>query len=331
MSDLVTLDAVYDARDRVKDVVIRTPLVRPGRLQPPGNTGNPGRDGDRPIAVKPESLQPTGAFKLRGAYNAVAGLDPEKRRAGVVAHSSGNHGRAVAWAARAFGVPAIVVVPDDAPAVKVEGMRALGAELIFVEGEPIAPAEQVAAERGATLIRPYDAEEVIAGQGTVGVEIAEDAPDVEVVLVPVGGGGLIAGVSLAVAELCPNAKVIGVEPELAADARESLTSGERVEWTDGRARRTVADGLRSSAVGALPWEHIRRYVHEIVTVTEDEIRSAMRTLALDYRLVAEPSGAVAPAAAFHHGADLPPGRTVAVLSGGNVDPAVLADVLAPGS
>ncbi|HEX6447259.1 MAG TPA: threonine/serine dehydratase [Streptosporangiales bacterium] len=317
MSDLVSLDAVYDARDRVKDVVIHTPLVRPGR-----------QDGDRPLAVKPESLQPTGAFKLRGAYNAVAVLDPEKRRAGVVAHSSGNHGRAVAWAARAFDVPAVIVTPDDAPAVKVEGMRALGAELMFVQGEPIAMAEQVADERGATLIRPYDAEDVIAGQGTVGVEIAEDAPDVEVVLVPVGGGGLISGVALAVAELCPDAKVIGVEPELAGDARESMTSGRRVEWTDGRARRTIADGLRSSAVGALPWAHIQRYVHDIVTVTEDEIRASMRTLALDYRVVAEPSGAVAPAAAFHHDTELPSGRTVAVMSGGNVEPAVLADVLA---
>lgn len=317
MSDLVSLDAVYDARDRIKDVVIRTPLVRPGR-----------QESDRPIAVKPESLQPTGAFKLRGAFNAVASLDPETRRAGVVAHSSGNHGRAVAWAARAFGVPAIIVVPDDAPAVKVDGMRALGAELIFVPGEPIAMAEQVAAERGATLVRPYDAEDVIAGQGTVGVEIAEDAPDVGVVLVPVGGGGLISGVALAVAELCPDAKIVGVEPELAGDAKESLASGRRVEWADGRARRTIADGLRSSAVGALPWAHIQCYVHDIVTVTEDEIRAAMRTLALDYRLVAEPSGAVAPAAAFYHDAELPPGRTVAVMSGGNVEPAVLADLLA---
>jgi threo-3-hydroxy-L-aspartate ammonia-lyase len=317
VSDLVSLDAVYDARDRIRDVVIRTPLVRAGR-----------QEGDRPFAVKPESLQPTGAFKLRGAYNAVAALDPGKRRAGVVAHSSGNHGRAVAWSARAFGVPAVIVTPDDAPAVKVEGMRALGAELIFVQGEPIALAEQVAAERGATLIRPYDAEDVIAGQGTVGVEIAEDAPDVAVVLVPVGGGGLISGVALAVAELCPNAKVIGVEPELAADAKESLASGQRVEWTDGRARRTIADGLRSSAVGALPWEHIRRYVYDIVTVTEDEIRATMRTLALDYRLVPEPSGAVASAAAFHHDAELPPGRTVAIVSGGNVEPNVLADLLA---
>ncbi|MBO0827552.1 MAG: threonine/serine dehydratase [Streptosporangiales bacterium] len=315
MSDLVSLDAVYDARDRIREVVIRTPLVRPSR------------DGDRATAVKPESLQPTGAFKLRGAYNAVAALDVGRRRAGVVAHSSGNHGRAVAWAARAFGVPAVVVTPDDAPAVKVDGMRALGAELIFVAGEPIEPAEQVAAERGATLIRPYDAEAVIAGQGTVGVEIAEDAPDVEVVLVPVGGGGLISGVALAVAELCPKAKVIGVEPELAADASESLASGRLVEWTGGRARRTIADGLRSSRLGELPWAHVQRYVHEIVTVTEDEIRAAMRTLALDYRLVAEPSGAVAPAAAFHHDAELPPGRTVAIVSGGNVEPGVLAEVL----
>lgn len=316
MSDLVTLDDVRAAAERIRGSVVRTPLVRA--------SGDP-----RALALKPESLQPTGAFKARGAVNAVSAIPPERRAAGVVTHSSGNHGRALAWAAQAFGVPAVVVCPDDAPTVKIEGMRAVGAEVVLVApADRHVTADRLAAERGATLVPPYDDARVIAGQGTVGLEIAEDLPEVATVLVPIGGGGLISGVALALAELCPDAKVVGVEPELAADAAESVATGRRVTWDADAVRRTVADGVRLPVVGELTWEHIRRYVHEVVTVSEDEIRSAMRELALTYRLVAEPSGAVAPAAALFH-ADVLPGPVVAVVSGGNVDPALLAQVLRP--
>lgn len=317
MPDLVTLDDVRAAAERIRGAVVRTPLVRA--------SGDP-----RALALKPESLQPTGAFKARGAVNAVASIPQDRRTAGVVTHSSGNHGRALAWAAQAFGMPAVVVCPEDAPAVKVDGMRAVGAEVVFVHpADRHEVADRLVAERGATLVPPYDHPWVIAGQGTAGLEIAEDLPDAAVVLVPIGGGGLISGISLALAELCPDVKVIGVEPELGADAAESLATGRRVTWDVDAVRRTVADGVRLPVVGELTWEHIRRYVHEVVTVSEDEIRSAMRELALTYRVVAEPSGAVAPAAALFHAAALPPGPVVAVVSGGNVDPALLAGVLRP--
>lgn len=320
MTYLLSLDDVRAAAKRLLGVAVRTPLVP-----------WPASDPDRPVAFKPESLQPIGAFKLRGAYNAVAVLPDERRAAGVVTHSSGNHGRALAWAARQFGIQACVVVPEGTPAVKLDGMRALGAEVREVPAPDRAvAAERLAVERGATLVPPFDCVEVIAGQGTVGLEIAEDAPDVDVVLVPVSGGGLIAGIALAISSLCPGAAVIGVEPELAADAAESFAAGHRVQWDTDRTWRTAADGLRVPQLGELTWPYIQAHVHGFVTVTEDEIRAAMRDLALGSRLVAEPSGAVAPAAALYRAAELPPGRTVAVISGGNLEPRLLAEVVSAG-
>lgn len=317
MPDLVSIDDVRAAAKRLSGVAVRTPLVPWPR---PGD--------DRELAIKPESLQPTGAFKLRGAYNAIASLTDEQRAAGVVTHSSGNHGRAVAWAARTFGVRACVVVPDSAPAVKVEGIRAFGGEVVPV---PVAQRHDrvaaIAAESGATVVPPYDHPAVIAGQGTVGLEIVDDAPDVAAVLVPVSGGGLVSGIALAVAATSPGAKVIGVEPELAADVAESFAAGRRVSWDEQRTGRTAADGLRVPQVGELTWPHIRAYVHDVLTVTEDEITAAVRELALGARLVAEPSGAVAPAAALYRAADLPAGKIVAVLSGGNASPEPLAEAI----
>lgn len=316
MPDLVSIDDVRAAAKRLSGIAVRTPLVPWPRPD------------DRDIAIKPESLQPTGAFKLRGAYNAVASLTDAERAAGVVTHSSGNHGRAVAWAARAFGVRATVVVPDNAPTVKVDGIRAFGGEVVAVPvAERHARVEAIAAESGATVVPPYEHPAVIAGQGTVGLEIAEDASDVAAVLVPVSGGGLIAGVALAIAATCPGAKVIGVEPELAADAAESFAAGQRVTWDEQRTGRTAADGLRVPVVGELTWQHIRAYVHDVLTVTEDEMVAAMRELALGARLVAEPSGAVAPAAALYRAAELPAGKVVAVLSGGNASPEALVQAI----
>jgi threonine dehydratase len=268
-----------------------------------------------------------GAFKVRGAANALAALPSEVRARGVVTHSSGNHAQALAYAARTFGVPVTVVMPDVAPPLKIDATRALGAEVILVP-----PAEResrtavLVAERGLTLVPPYDHPDVIAGQGTVGLEIVEDLPGVATVLVPVGGGGLASGVATAVKALAPGAAVIGVEPALAADAADSLAAGELRTWTTEERYRTVADGLRTT-LSALTFAHLRERLDRIVTVSEDEILATVPELARRARIVAEPSGAVAPAAYLYHRDGLPPGPTVAVVSGGNIDPALLARLL----
>jgi threonine dehydratase len=241
-----------------------------------------------------------------------------------VTHSSGNHGQALAYAARAAGIPCTVVVPEGAPAVKVDRIRTLGAEVLLVPPpRRLAEAERVAAESGATLVPPFDDRRIIAGQGTVGLEIIEDLPEVDVVLVPVGGGGLSSGVATAVRALRPSTAVIGVEPLLAADAQESLAAGEVVVWDTSRTYRTSADGLRTQ-LSELTLAHLRERLDAIVTVTEEEIAATMGRLVREARLVVEPSGAVAAAARLFHRAALPSGRTVAVVTGGNVDPAVLA-------
>lgn len=279
-----------------------------------------------PLGLKLENLQPTGAFKLRGATVAVARLDAATRSRGVVTHSSGNHAQALAWAARAAGVPATIVIPHGAAASKVAATSALGALVVRADAaDRAAAADRVVAETGGALVPPYDHPDVIAGQGTVGLEIWQDCPDVEVVLVPISGGGLISGIAAAVAHR--GVRVVGVEPELAADAAASLRTGVLTAWPPEQVARTAADGLRVTQLGALPWEHVRTLVHDIVTVTEEEIADAARRLALRARVVAEPSGAVSTAAWLHHRAELPVGRTVAVVSGGNADPGRLASVL----
>jgi threonine dehydratase len=313
---LVTLAEIRAAARTIAGVAVRTPLL-------PAPWAGPG------FAIKAENLQVVGAFKIRGAYHAIAGLPPAERARGVTASSSGNHAQAVAYAARAFGVPAVIVIPEGAAPGKVAATRALGAEVVRVPPpDRDTAAAAIAAERGLALIPPYDDARVIAGQATVGLEIVEDDPDVDLVLVPISGGGLISGVATAVKALRPAARVIGVEPALAADTAESLRRGERVAWSTDQTYRTVADALRATSPGRLPWEHIRAYVDDVVTVTEEEILAAMRRLALQARLVAEPAGAVATAAHLFHGEALPPGRRVALLSGGNVAPELLAAVLA---
>jgi threonine dehydratase len=302
-------------------VALHTPLVPCPR----------GED-DRTLYIKAESLQPTGAFKLRGAYNKISSLSPEERRRGVVAHSSGNHAQAVAYAARSLGVRAVIVMPRGASRVKLDATAAFGGEIVLVgddSAERVSRAEELAAEHGYVPVPPYDDETLIAGQGTVGLEILDDLPEVEAVLVPVSGGGLISGVAAALKLSRPDIRVIGVEPELAADARASLRSGELVELSAEQVARTIADGLRVRKLGDAPFEHVRAFVDDIITVSEDEIVAAMRRLALRVRLVAEPSGAVPFAAYLFHQDELPPTRlNVAVLSGGNVEPHLLASVLA---
>lgn len=305
-------------------MAVRTPLIP-----------CPGGDGRRSLFFKPESLQPTGAFKLRGAYNKISSLGDEERARGVVAHSSGNHARAVAYAARALGVKATIVMPRAAPKGKLDATAALGPELVLVgpdSGERARKAEELAAEHGYVPVPPYDDEVLIAGQGTVGVEILDDLPDVDTVLVPVSGGGLISGVAAAIKQTRPGVRVVGVEPELAADARESLKTGRLVEFPAEKAGSTIADGLRVRKLGDAPFEHVLAFVDDIIAVTEEEILDAMRRLALRAHLVAEPSGAVTFAAHLFHGNELPEGRlSVAVVSGGNVEPDLLARVIAGGS
>ncbi len=279
------------------------------------------------LYLKPENLQPIGAFKLRGAYNKIASLTDEERARGVITYSSGNHAQGVAYAARALGTKAVIVMPRNAPAIKREATAALGAEIVFVG--PSGPerqikAEELAAEHGYVIVPPYDDEKIIAGQGTAGLEILEDLPDVDLVLVPVGGGGLISGISTAIKLSKPSTKVVGVEPELAGDAQASLRAGEIVKFPPEQVLQTCADGLRAQYIGTMTFEHIRRYVDDIVTVSEDQIMQAARLLAQNPKTVAEPSGAVATAAWLFHRDSLPLSNfTVAVISGGNIDPALL--------
>jgi threonine dehydratase len=277
--------------------------------------------------IKAEGFQAIGAFKVRGAANALAELDESARANGVVAYSSGNHAQAVAHAARAAGIPAVIVIDDTAPSTKIEATRQLGAEVVLVPlAERQRVAEDLARTRDAALIPPFDHPSVIAGQGTIGLEIAEDLPDVDLVLVPVSGGGLVSGIAVAIKALCPNAKVFGVEPELAGDAAASYEAGHLVRWPSSERVRTIADGLRAEP-SELTFAHFQARLDGILTVTEDQIRHAIKTLALRSGLVAEPAGAVATAAFIFRHQDLPAGRTVAVLSGRNVDQDLFAEVM----
>ncbi len=312
--DLVTIDAIRAAAATLRGITIRTPLVPFG---PPGERA----------FLKAESLQPIGAFKLRGAYVAIAGLSVEARSRGVITYSSGNHAQGVARAARLLGTPAVVVMPSDAPRIKRERVEADGAEIVIVgiaSDERQARAEAIAAERGLAIIPPFDDDRIIAGQGTVGLEIAEELPDVAVVLVPVGGGGLASGIAVAIKALVPGARVFGVESELAADAYESLARDEIVRWSASDVARTIADGTRTQAIGPRTFAHLRAHLDGIVTVTEAEIAAGVRLAAERSRLVTEPSGALAVAAIAFRARELGlgdvDGPVVGVVSGGNVDP-----------
>ncbi|HXQ95874.1 MAG TPA: threonine/serine dehydratase [Candidatus Acidoferrales bacterium] len=374
---LVSLDTIRGAAEVLRGVVVRTPLLPFG----PPLAGDP--FGRTRTWLKPESLQPIGAFKLRGAYYNIATLSADRRAAGVVAHSSGNHAQGVARAARLLGVRAVIVMPSDAPRVKIERVRADGAEIVMVgpsSEERAQRAAELAERDGLAMVAPYDDSATIAGQGTIGLEIVQqlariEAPDAPgrpadapgaagmrgtapggergvsgeagahgetgvhgerprrpfTVLVPVGGGGIASGVAVAVKSLRPDATVLGVEPELAADARDSLREGHIVTWPADRVAQTIADGQRTAHVGVIPFAHLRRYLDGILTVSEDEIARAMVRAAREARLVLEPSGATTLAAWLFHASELRgDGRIVCILSGGNVDPARYEELLARG-
>jgi threonine dehydratase len=304
---------------------MRTPLVRAAF---PGISGH---GTGREIWLKAESLQPIGAFKIRGASNKILQLTPEQIARGVITYSSGNHAQGVAYAAREVGAKATIVMPKNAPAIKRAATLALGAEIVDVgvaSSERLAVAEKLVREHGYVVIPPYDDEQIIAGQGTCGLEIVGDLPDVDLVVAPVSGGGLLGGVAAAVKQLRPQTKVFGIEPELAGDTAESFRTGKIVTWPAEMVSRTIADGLRTQSVGVRNFAHIQAFVDGMVTVTEAEIRAAMRAIVAATRLVPEPSGAVATAGLLFHADQLPAYRkAAAVVSGGNVDPALLAAVL----
>ena len=317
MSALVELAAIDAAAERIRGAVRRTPLVDVSDVA------------GRSLRLKCENLQVAGAFKIRGAFNLVTQIASESAVRGVITYSSGNHAQAVACAARALGLPAVVVMPETAPAVKVEGTRSYGAE-VFFEGTTSVQrrrrAEALAAERGLTMVPPFDHPEIIAGQGTVGLEVLEDRPAVDTVYVPIGGGGLVAGVAAAVKRRRPSARVIGVEPVGAAAMARSVEAGAPVTLESVA---SIADGLLPVRPGDLTFAHVEALVDGIVTVEDQAIVAAVRWLAARAKLVVEPSGAATVAAVLFSGrsdsgAD---GETVAVLSGGNIAPASLATLL----
>jgi threonine dehydratase len=325
---MVTLEQIKLAQRKLRGIATRTPLIP---YYPPA-TENGSGDGQRgQLWLKPESLQPIGSFKLRGAYNKIASLTEQERQRGVISYSSGNHAQGVAYAARALGVKAVIVMPRNAPKIKVDSTAALGAEIVTVgaaSSERLKKAEDLAREHGYAIVPPYNDEQIIAGQGTVGLEILKDCPNVDLVLVPTGGGGLISGVSAAIKLSNSKAKIVGVEPELANDAQRSFRKREIVELPAERVSSTLADGLRTQSVGPINFEHIRHFVDDMITVTEDEIRTAMQRIITNARIVAEPSGAVTFAAWLLHASELPESKqTVVVVSGGNVEPQLLAQVL----
>jgi threonine dehydratase len=322
---LVDLDTIRAAAARIAGIAVKTPLVRAPFA------GVAGRGTGKEIWLKAESLQPVGAFKIRGAANKILQLTPDQIARGVITYSSGNHAQGVAYAAREVGAKAVIVMPSNAPPIKRAATLALGAEVVDVgpsSSERLAVAEQLTREHGYVVIPPYDDEQIIAGQGTCGLEIVGALPDVDLVLSPVSGGGLLSGVAAAVKQLRPETRVFGIEPELAGDTAESFRTGSIVTWPAELTSRTIADGLRTQSVGERNFAHIRAFVDSIITVTEAEIRAAMRAIVATTRLVPEPSGAVSTAALLFHAAELPAYRkAVAVVSGGNVAPELLAEVL----
>lgn len=314
---LVGLSDISDAAVRIAGLVRRTPVV-------PSSLGT----SSTPLLLKAESLQVTGSFKARGASNAIARLSAAERARGVVTHSSGNHAQALARAARDAGITATVVMPHETPDVKRLATLQHGARVELVDmAQRASRVEEIRAETGAVFISPFDNLDIIAGQGTIGVEIVEDVAELDSIWVPVSGGGLISGIAAAVKANHPNVRVIGVEPELAGDLAEGFATGERVSWGTDRTGRTIADGLRVQQVGEHNWRHILAYVDDVVTVSEDAIRSAMRQVVLGCKLVCEPSGAVAVAGFLSHTSLAGHGPAVAIVSGGNVDPRLLREML----
>ncbi|MBC5811372.1 MAG: threo-3-hydroxy-L-aspartate ammonia-lyase [Candidatus Eremiobacteraeota bacterium] len=314
----VTPEDVRSAAARLRGIAHRTPVATSRTLD--------ARTGAR-VFLKCENLQRMGAFKFRGAYNRISRLDEAAKRGGVVAFSSGNHAQGVALAARLLGAPATIVMPHDAPAAKVAATRGYGAEVVFYDRAAMNRAELaagIARERGATLVPPYDDPDVIAGQGTAALELLEEVPDLDILVAPVGGGGLLSGSAIAATALRPGIEIYGVEPAAGDDFARSLAAGERIEIP---VPQTIADGQQTTSPGELTFPIVRALCRGIVTVSDDELRAAMRFAFERLKLVIEPSGAAALAALMHGKIAARDKRAGIVISGGNVDAARYAEIL----
>jgi len=331
---LITLADILAARDRIASVAVRTPLVPLSRERLRAAGFAELTEHGPEIYLKDESTQPIKSFKLRGAFNKIAQLSPEELSRGVITYSSGNHAQGVAYSARALGGKAVIVMPSNSPQIKIDATRALGAEIVTVgpaSTDRKLKAEELAAKHGYTIIPPYDDPAIIAGQATCGLEILEQLPDVDLVLSPVSGGGLLSGTATAVKLISADQNrttplVFGCEPELAGDSKVSFDTRTLVEWPAEKTTRTLCDGLRTQSLGQRNFEHILQFVDGIVTVSEDEIRTALKIMLAASDITPEPSGAVTLAAALFHAREFPgishTSKIAAIVSGGNLDPAL---------
>jgi len=315
---MLTFDHILQARERLRGVAHRTPVLTSKQFNE--QTGCE-------VFFKAENLQRVGAFKFRGAYNKLASIKPDERKRGVLAYSSGNHAQATALAAKLFGVPAVIVMPQDAPQIKVAATRAYGAEIIFYDRYSQSredTGEKLCRERGMTLVPPFDDYAIMAGQGTAALELLEDVPELDFLLTPASGCGLLAGCAVAAKHLRPQIRIFGVEPETANDTWQSFRKGERVEIP---VPRTIADGLQVTAPGKLTFPIIRELIADILLVADQELISTMRFILERMKILIEPSGAAGAAAVFHRKFDFAGKRVGVVLSGGNVDLVKLASYL----
>jgi threonine dehydratase len=307
---MLTFNQILEARERIRGVAHRTPVVTSRQFN---------EEAGCELFFKCENLQRAGAFKFRGAYNKIATLTPEERRRGILAYSSGNHAQATALAAKLFNAPAVIVMPADAPEIKVKATRGYGAEIIFYDRykeNREATGERIASERGLTLVPPFDDYQVMAGQGTCALELIEEVEQLDFLLIPTSGNGLLAGCSVAARHLLPRIRIFGVEPEAGNDTWQSFRKGERVEIA---VPKTIADGLQTPAPGRLTFPIVRQLVEDILLVSDEQIVETMRFIIERMKLLVEPSGAAAAAAAHHGRFDFSGKRVGVVLSGGNVD------------
>ena len=316
---MVTLDKIYHAAFVLKQVARKTDMIHAPKLSQ-----------DCELYLKTENLQLTGSFKLRGAYYKISQLSEAQRAAGIIACSAGNHAQGVALAASRMGIHSVICMPDGAPISKVESTKALGAEVCLVKGaydDAYAHACRLQQETGSTFIHPFNDDEVIAGQGTIGLEILDQLADVDAVICPIGGGGLISGVAYAIKTLNPGVKVYGVQAENAPSMARSVETGEAVTLETVQ---TFADGIAVKHPGDVTFEMVRKYVDQVVTVSEDEIAAAILALIEKQKLIAEGAGAVSVAAAMFHKLPIEGKKVVCIVSGGNIDVNILSRVITRG-
>lgn len=319
MNSKLTLDSIYKASYVLKNVVRKTDVIYAPKLKP-----------DTELYLKTENLQVTGSFKVRGAYYKMSQLTDEEKAKGVIACSAGNHAQGVALAAQKNGIKATICLPDGAPISKIEATKSYGAEICLVNGvydDAYKKALELRDEKGYTFIHPFNDPDVIAGQGTIALELYEQIPDLDAVIVPIGGGGLISGVAFAIKQLNPNVKVYGVQAAGAPSMKNSLADG-KIETLPSV--KTIADGIAVKEPGDLTYDICSKYVDEVVTVTDDEISAAILALMEQHKLVAEGAGAVPVAAAMFDKIDLKGKKAVCVVSGGNIDVTILSRVIARG-